>query len=56
MPITPYAWRNADHSKGSVAERVCAANGALRATEVILREAIAEYGHGWAARDISQNS
>src|SRR5579864_6009301 len=43
------AWCNANHFKGSAAERKCTANGAHRPTEVVLPEAIAEYGHGWAA-------
>src|SRR5579864_2758915 len=46
------ARRNADHFKGSAADRECAANGALRPTEVILPETIAEYGYGWAAAPV----
>src|ERR1700681_677203 len=46
------AWRNADHFKGSATERKCTADGAHRPTEVILPEAIAEYGHGWAAAPV----
>src|SRR5689334_14005352 len=45
-------WRNADHFKCSATERKCAADGAHRPTEMILPEAIVEYGHGWAAAPV----
>src|SRR2546425_11032680 len=46
------ARRNADHFKGSAADRECAANGAHRPTKVILPEAVAEYGYGRAAAPV----